>query len=90
VSADRVLARIGRPTKAAITVEDMVRLRGDLNALQLGREFPLTLFPLVSAVEVPKEGEAPNGDPGVEEAKTQLRQRQAQRRPAPKATEEEA
>jgi hypothetical protein len=81
VPQGRVLARLGRATPAALTVEDLVSLRGDLKALQLGQELADTLFPLAA---VPKEededaadtpGDAPAGP--TAQAKRELRRRAA-------------
>jgi hypothetical protein len=74
------LAASYRPTPAALTVDDMVLLRGDLKALQQGQEELDALFP-VRLLEKPKEaapeGEAPSAGPPEPstDVKAALRQR---------------
>lgn len=45
VTEERVLATLSRPTAAAIDIDDLVRLRGDLRAIQDGAEMASSLFP---------------------------------------------
>lgn len=80
VSAERVLAKLERPTSAAVTVEDMVLLRGDHKAIQLGTELADTLFPPVAAPA--EEGHNGRATGAGAQAKQQLRRRAQARQAA--------
>lgn len=48
---ERVLATLGKPKAEALDIEDLVRLKGDLQALQDGAEDADSLFPAVASEE---------------------------------------
>ena len=72
VSIERVLAAIERQTTKAIDIDDIVRLKGDLRAIQEGSEFAESLFPEVATKEAEEKGkattdEAKSGDLGLKD-----------------------
>jgi hypothetical protein len=86
-SVERVLAKVRRPTPAALTVDDMVLLRGDLKMLQQGQEELDALFPL-RPVDKPADDPAGAGEPSAQEAATEVKAALRQRAKARQAAQE--
>lgn len=68
VNEERVLSKVGVANKTAITIDHLIVLRGDLAALDAGRDWPSELFPEAKAEAgnladrlAPKAAEIPAG-----------------------------